>query len=1341
MLLHCTLVRGPGAAPGIPAEPVELSVELPEGCPGTELEAAVARQYGTTGLTVSGLPLRTLAAGDAPLVSGAVLVDGAAAGPASDGGAALLLAVLSGPGAGALLPLRRGSYRVGRGGTDLVLPDPELSRAHVLLQVTDAGVSLVDLGSANGTTVDGKPVTRVRVSSDSVIGCGQSTLGLVFRGGSAAGPRAAAGPGGSDAGRDTSEPLRIPNPGSAGNRAALVLTAVVPLAVGVALAVGTGLWMFLAFSALSAVSVLVPALSGRKRRRELKAAIAAAVDEDRDRRRRAAPTAADLAINARAPDSSEPRDGPEAGPVWLRLGLARETARISLVPHDPAFQAPSVGTVPVCLDPAAPANFRGPEDALAGLVRFLVMQLASYPRARRTRILLHGPVRSLPLAARFLPQVSLSASGSLTAADLAAGPGPGWDRGVLIVLSGTDRAAALCAAAAGCGWQVLDCAAAPHAVAGQSVALGGSGAVLTTATARTVFTPDLVPAEVFDRFCRSAGGTEPAPQAGSGRVPDDCRLGELLPLSAGEIERRWSAAGGQARRGLPVPVGRAAAGPLHLDLEADGPHLLVAGTTGSGKSEFLRTLVYGLAASFPPDLLNLLFVDFKGGSGLGPLTGLPHCVGMLTDLADHEVERSLASLRAEVRYREELLAAAGVPDLASYPQTSGSPALPRLVLVIDEFRMLVEEAPAALRELMRIAAIGRSLGIHLVMATQRAQGALSADIRANVTSSVVLRVQSELESADVMDSRLAAAIPLDSPGRAYLLRGSAAPEEFQTAVLAAAAQAACQAVTVMTAAARLDRGPAPCRNATGPPVPATTIQAAAPLVRLTSELWAGCGGALPRRPVAPPLPVRLPFPRRETGPAAASAAPGVLLGMMDVPEQQRLRELRWHAGAHGHLALIGDVRGGTSAGPAAACQLAVEQLLGDDVESHLYILDADGSLRHTAGSPRVGAWAGADELRRAVRVLERLAREVRSRLAAPGAAPAPPLVLVLNHWGSWVSAFRSGPLAWAEDLVNDIIRDGPAAAVTALVSGGRELVTARFFPSLPNRIFFPAGSTEESRHGWPRLPQVPALPGRVAAAGAFAGATAHAAQLCEPPEAGIRQGVPGGLTVRPFRVEPLPAVVTVSEVRAKIGPGLPAPPAPGWLWVGLGGDEPGPAGLPLPPGNVLAVLGGPGTGKTSLLRALPGLNPAVEWLRPGPGARPEDYWSAFLARARAGQLDRGAIALADDLDLAGMDTNMRLVELNGLGWTVVLTAGYRPMIQQRVPLALQVRGQGCGILIAPRAVADADLFGIRFEPEYSPPPGRAVVVVNGLPAAVQLAIEVPPAYRGSGSPESLEGAA
>ncbi|MGO4120304.1 FtsK/SpoIIIE domain-containing protein [Arthrobacter sp. YAF16] len=1345
MLLQCTLVRGPVAAQ--PGMPVELSIELPAGCPGAELESALARKYGTVRLTVDGSPLDALTAGNAPLVNGAVLIDGAGAGPASDGGsvsgAALLLAVLSGPGAGTVLQLRRGRYLLGRAGTELVLPDPELSREHARLEVTDSAVTLVDLGSANGTTVDGRPVKSGRVTSDSVIGCGQSTLGLVFRGGRAGrcGDGAGgAGAGSAEAGTDTTEALRIPNPGSPANRAVLLLTAVLPLAVGAALAVATGMWMFLAFSAVSGVAVLVPALSGRRRRRELKAAVATAADADRDRRRRAAPSAAALVTDAGPPESRGAAEV-EPGPVWLRLGLAPGRARILLDPDDPGFSAPPVGPVPVCLDPSAPTELRGPADSLAGLIRFLVMQLASYPRAGRTRVLLHGPAASLPLAARFLARVSLSASDSMTAAHLAAGPGPDCDRGVLIIVADTGGASALCAAATPNGWQVLCCSAAEQTGAGrQSVVLGERRAFLFSGTAKTAFAPDLVPEDVFDRFCRNRRQHESATDSETGQIPDDCRLADFLPLSAADVKQRWESVGRSLMRGLSVPVGRAASGPLHVDLQADGPHLLVAGTTGSGKSEFLRTLVAGLAASYPPDLVNLLFVDFKGGSGLGPLTGLPHCVGMLTDLSSHEVERTLASLRAEVRHREELLAAGGVPDLTAYQahaldtaQAPALPALPHLVLVIDEFRMLVEEAPAALRELMRIATIGRSLGIHLVMATQRPQGALNADIRANVTSSIVLRVQSELESSDVMNSRLAAAIPLGSPGRAYLVRGSGRPEEFQTAALAAPSPPAGTVVTVTEAATLLQRRPAGLQPRTDRAVAPNPQQDVSRLVRLTSRLWAEDGGALPRRPIAEPLAGSLPLPRHAAGPAAAGPARGLLLGMLDVPEEQRLRELRWCPLGHGHLALVGGARGGTPAGPAGALSLTVDRLLDSAAESHLYILDADGSLRGAAASPRVGAWTGAHELRRAVRVLERLGEEIRNRLAAPRTADTPALVLVLNNWGSWVSAFRADPLAWAEDIVHDIIRDGPAAGIAAVVSGERELVAARFFAALPNRIFFPAGSTEETRHGWPRLPDIPSIPGRVAVAGPFAEASPHAAQLYGPADATSRPRTTVPLserpTARPFRVEPLPARVTVAEVRARIGPESPqqAPPAKGVrLWIGVGGDELEPVGVPLPPASVLAVLGGPASGKTSLVRALPDLNPFADWLPPAVGSDPARQWSAVLERARTGQLDHAAIVVVDDADLLGLDANLRLSELNSLGWTVVLTAGYSPAIQQRVPLTLQARGQGSGILIGPRKLMDGDLLGVRFEPEPSPPPGRALVVVNGRTSAVQLAVAEPP---------------
>ena len=168
----------------------------------------------------------------------------------------------SGPGAGLVVPLRRGRFRIGRSGTEIVIPDAELSREHAQLDVSDSAVTLLDLGSANGISVDGKRVHAAALSTDAMIRCGGSSMSLVFCGTLAPGVQAAAG-------SDVSAPLVVSNPAAHSNRAALLLAAVLPLAIGTGLAVVTGMWIFLAFTAVSAVSVLVPVVSGRRQRREL----------------------------------------------------------------------------------------------------------------------------------------------------------------------------------------------------------------------------------------------------------------------------------------------------------------------------------------------------------------------------------------------------------------------------------------------------------------------------------------------------------------------------------------------------------------------------------------------------------------------------------------------------------------------------------------------------------------------------------------------------------------------------------------------------------------------------------------------------------------------------------------------------------------------------------------------------------------------------------------------------------------------------------------------------------------------------------------------------------------
>lgn len=1348
MIFHCTLVRGPGSSSA--GLPLELTIDAPPNCAGEDLQREIAQKFATQQLTLDGFAVSGMTLGEAPLVTGAVLVDGGTAAvrsgvrTATEPPASLLLAVQSGPGSGTVLPLRRGTYRIGRSNSDVNIPDADLSRQHAQLEVSDTAVTIVDLDSTNGTQVDGKRVRNAIVSTGTNIRCGNSTMSLVFGGANAAPMQ-----GLQSAGKPVAEPLTVNRRTESGNRTALIVTAVLPLLIGVGLAVVTGMWMFLAFTSVSAISILVPVLSGRRQRRELKAAVTLAAQKDRERRRRSAPSAADIVLCGPVQGTEQIEDLMTSHGVWLRLGLAKQLANICFEPADPNVLLPALGFVPLTLDPATPiTSVRGPQTAVNGLANSIIMQLGGYPAARGTRVLIHGQPELLPLAARYLDTVTLSADIHTTASALQSGPGPGNRCGLLMIMGNACSAipdAKVIEEALSGGWQVIAFGPSGGGTWATDIELGENLATFHSGTSTFRFVPDLVPEEVFDRQCRRlAMGIELSPHLPVA-VPESCSLDEVVPLSTAAMATRWAA--GRLRSGLPVPIGLGACGPRLLDLVTDGPHLLVAGTTGSGKSELLRSLTAALALSYPPDRINFLFIDFKGGSGLGPLTRLPHCVGMLTDLASHEMDRTLVSLRAEVRHREELLASVQAPDLAAYRSTETGTAspLPHLVLIVDEFRMLVEDAPESLSELMRIATIGRSLGIHLIMATQRPQGALTADIRANVTTSIALRVQSEMESADIISSKVAADIPVGAPGRAYLSRGTEAPDEFQTASLSrSAAQPTGPVVNARIAIDALRVPMTDLALGQADPEPVTPAQAAAPIIASTTALWAELGGSEVRNPVARSLPIMLPYPEaRSASDPDANVSGGSLvdLGWVDLPDEQRIAILGWNPARDGHLGMVG----GPAGGVPDAMKLAVHQLMIQNVESHFYILDADSSFIDVAAHERVGAVAGLHELRRGVRVLERMAREMSIRLSRPPSTPKTPLVLVISGWGSWVSAFRAGPLMWAEDVVQDIVRDGSKAGITVILSGERELLTSRFFAAVPNRAYFPTGSSEDSRLAWPRLPGTAAVAGRAVVSGAFASGSMSVCQFfalpLPPGNAAINdpgRGQSSELATEPFRIEPLPTMVQVEDVLSC----RPAPAALGKLppqtqnspitdsgsghnrrlQLGLGGDDLSPVTVRLPVGSVLAVLGGPGSGKTSLLAALPALNPSFRnWLCPDSGVVPAKYWADTHANAIAGLIDNDAVVLADDADALSPATNQQLLDLHSMGWTVILTAGFSSTLIQRVPLALNARSHGTGILIAPRSLMDGDFFGLRFELETNPPPGRAVLISEGRATAVQLA--------------------
>ena len=163
-------------------------------------------------------------------------------------------------------------------------------------------------------------------------------------------------------------------------------------------------------------------------------------------------------------------------------------------------------------------------------------------------------------------------------------------------------------------------------------------------------------------------------------------------------------------------VGQSGVDAMHLDLRTQGPHALVGGTTGSGKSEFLQAWVLGMAAEYSPDRVTFLFVDYKGGSAFADCVNLPHCVGLVTDLSPHLVRRALTSLRAELHYREHLFNRKKAKDLIDLEKSGDPETPPALVLVIDEFAALAGDVPEFVDGVVDIAQRGRSLGIHLIMA-------------------------------------------------------------------------------------------------------------------------------------------------------------------------------------------------------------------------------------------------------------------------------------------------------------------------------------------------------------------------------------------------------------------------------------------------------------------------------------------------------------------------------------------------------------------------------------------------------------------------------------------------
>ena len=255
-------------------------------------------------------------------------------------------------------------------------------------------------------------------------------------------------------------------------------------------------------------------------------------------------------------------------------------------------------------------------------------------------------------------------------------------------------------------------------------------------------------------------------------------LFELLGIYSVEdldLQENWHAAKVYETMAAPLGV-NAKEDIVYLDLheKAHGPHGLVAGTTGSGKSEILQTYILSIITAFPPSDVGFMIIDFKGGGMVNQLKELPHLLGSITNIDGRQIERSLKSIRAELVKRQELFAQAEVNHIDKYIKlfkaNKVQVPLPHLVIIVDEFAEVKAEQPEFMKELISAARIGRSLGVHLILATQKPAGQVDEQIWSNSRFKLCLKVQTSEDSNEMLKSPLAAEIR--EPGRAYFQVGN-----------------------------------------------------------------------------------------------------------------------------------------------------------------------------------------------------------------------------------------------------------------------------------------------------------------------------------------------------------------------------------------------------------------------------------------------------------------------------------------------------------------------------------------------------------------------------------------
>lgn len=740
------------------------------------------------------------------------------------------------------------------------------------------------------------------------------------------------------------------------------------------------------------------------------------------------------------------------------------------------------------------------------------------------------------------------------------------------------------------------------------------------------------------------------PDAASQSLPAVLPLAEIVDVSEDAIIERWHGPW------TAVPIGRTTHGMFTLDLRRDGPHALVAGTTGSGKSELLRGLVLSLASHRSPRELVMALIDYKGGATFDRCATLPHVVGVVTDLDEQSAERALHGLEAEVGDRESRLRESGLSDLA---ECEGDPPFPRLVVIVDEFAAFITQHAQAVDRFVDIARRGRSLGIHLVLATQRPAGVIGERIRANTDLRVALRVQDRADSQDVVGTDMAASIRRDTPGRGVFRQGPDEPILFHAA-----------AVTTSTVARPVEVGAFTWREPPRRPTRDTPRDLDA-IVDAIAAAATAAGVAAPDPVWHPPLPEIVDTRTLEVG----DRPPGPWVAPIGIVDDARRPRTRWWVGTN--VLVVGSNGAGAAASRIA---ISVAQHIGD---VHVHAIGGGQEVgENLTGMVYVGTIANEANGEQSTRLLNHLRETVEARGEMFSSGPA--IVLVLGGF----------PEDWSNLEV--VLRAGPQVGVFTFASAFRPAAvpadrSAMFASKLVLGLDDP----------YDAMSLGVSLPRRMGPNTAVDVASDEVIRLARPSRSAQR-----GPVMKPVQVEALsPLVRTDPSWRPRrTGVG-------GW-WAPIGRGGTGAVrtvGVHLRAGRHLLITGRRGSGKTTALAALERvLGGAIRVIRVGAE-------TAERAAALGQESSPDPVLWLVD-DAHGFD-----LDLDDVPPGVMVVAGARSSQVSYRHWVRELASAGNGIALAPD-IQDEELWQMRLG-RVARTPGRGVEVVDGrVGAPMQVAI-------------------